>query len=81
MPDGENNEAITRPEFDQLKKMVKDIHHRLLGNGSPGLVRQVDRLQTFVDGRRWFERAMIAGGIGVGMTTFATLLVVLIKLL
>jgi hypothetical protein len=55
---------VERGKEDRLATF--DLHQVVFGNektGEKGLIGKVDAIQTWINGRIWFERAVIGAGI------------------
>ena len=62
--------ASINTKLDVIDSLETRIRHTLYGNGKPGLVMQVDRLDQQASRNRWFMRAVIVALIAVIVAAF-----------
>ena len=60
----ERPDSIYDVKLDHLTRQVDEIHHALMGNGQPGILRDVDRLKQAAESRQDWERKV--GGAVIG---------------
>lgn len=58
----------------QNTKMTLDVEHAVHGNGKPGLVRQVDRLEWVARMQIWAAGLLVTALLGIGVHEFTTFL-------
>jgi len=75
MSDNERSEILRElasigTKLDGIEASLARDHKILYGNGSPGLIRAVDRLEQRADRQTWLVRALLVAVIAVIVAAF-----------